>query len=45
MNSGSTKRKQAKQTTDCKRNVVAVVPVHVVAKESVSKDLVSKDID
>ena len=43
VNSGSTKTKQTKQTTDCKRNVAAVVPVDVVTKDVVSKDLVSKD--
>ena len=41
VNSESTKTKQTKQTTDCKRNVAAVVPVDVVTKDVVSKDLVS----
>ena len=43
VNTGSTKTKQTKQTTDCKRDVAVVVPVDVVTKEVVSKDLVSKD--
>ena len=32
VNSGRTKTKQTTQTTDCKRNVAAVVPVDVVTK-------------
>ena len=42
VNSESTKTKQTKQTTDCKRNVAAVVPVDVVTKDVGSKDQ-SKD--
>ena len=32
-----------KQTTDCKRNVAAIVPVDVVTKDLVSKDTSTKD--
>ena len=32
VDTGSTKPKQTKQTTDCKRDVAAVVPVDVVTK-------------
>ena len=42
VNSASTKTK-TKQTTNCKRNVAAVVPMDVVTNDVASKDLVSKD--